>query len=53
MDHFLTLACAALDDAFDKIERQLRDFVDQLTDHHDTRFPTGPNAVVARLGPEN
>lgn len=46
-------AYAAVDDAFDKLDRQLRDFVDKLGEHRDTRFPTGPNAVVARLDPNN
>lgn len=46
-------AYAAVDDAFNKLERQLRDFVDKLSDHHDTRFPTGPNGVVARLDHDN
>lgn len=46
-------AYAAVDEAFDRLERQLRDFVDQLSDHRDVRFPTGPNAVIASLDTDN
>lgn len=52
-DYTTNDAYAAVDEAFDKMERQLRDFVDQLSDHRDVRFPTGPNAVVASLDIEN